>query len=174
MFLVLSGCSTPPEVVKSVIEANEKIAAVPTFSGKCSAGCEFNYTDPRDRKVVQMPTNGWDFGKSLVGSGERVLSTTAPWITTGLIVRDAIKNSGHNTTYTNSGEGSSVGAGTTSTDRSVDSNDRIFTDNTDNTDNTQDIDNTNNSNQNNRTADPTIVYPTVVNPVVVNPVVVTP
>lgn len=117
--LALTGCATDPQTTQAVIAAHQAQAARPTLALKCPAGgCEFEYTDPRDRQALRLPTNGWD---ALTSVGNNV-TNLVPIIVTGRIATagfDALKGSGGNQSSavntTNTGAVSTVGSTSTST-----------------------------------------------------------
>jgi len=117
--MLLSACATDPSTVKTLVEAQQAANARPTLALKCPAGgCEFEYTDPRDRAQLKMPTNGWDAVTSLGNN----ITSLVPIIVTGRIATagfDALKNSGGvtttTTTSTTTGATSVVGDSTSMT-----------------------------------------------------------
>lgn len=117
--LLLSACATDPATVKTLVDAQQAANSRPTLALKCPAGgCEFEYTDPRDRQTLKMPTNGWDAVTSLGNN----ITSLVPIIVTGRIATagfDALRNSGGTQTtttvgpVTNTGPVSTTGATTT-------------------------------------------------------------
>lgn len=111
--LALSGCATHPDTERAMLAAHAAQEARPTLSLKCPAGgCEFSYTDPRDRQQIKLPTNGWD---ALVSIGHNVTSVV-PILVTGRVALggfEALKNSGGVQTSTTTN--TTTGAVTTST-----------------------------------------------------------
>ncbi len=109
--LLLSACATDPATVQTLVAAQQASNARPTLALECPAGgCKFEYTDPRDRQSLKMPTNGWD---AMTSIGNNVAGLV-PILVTGQIAVsgfNALKGSGAvNTTNTNT-----TGAVTTST-----------------------------------------------------------
>jgi len=116
VFFALAGCATPEAIVAKAVDAQIAQMAKPTFSVELSdAGAvkKIEYHDPRDRQGIQLPTNGWDFAKSVVGSAERVTLGAAPWAAVGTVAVKGLLNSGHNSQSSNvaSGAGASAGGG---------------------------------------------------------------
>lgn len=117
LVLLLSACATDPVTVKTLVDAQQAANARPTLALMCPAGgCALEYTDPRDRAQIKMPTNGWD---AVMSVGNNVTSLV-PIIVTGRIATagfDALKGSGgtQTTTTTTVGATTSTGAVTTTT-----------------------------------------------------------
>lgn len=111
VLLLTAGCATDPLVAQSVTDANAKLAKVPTLTISCTAGCEASYTDPRDRRQIAMPTNGYDVALGVVKAGENVLTGAVPYVAGAVVLKNAFDSSGHNSTISNSasGAGSSTG-----------------------------------------------------------------
>lgn len=115
--LAMTGCATDPATVQTLVDAHKEATSKPTISLKCPAGsCEFEYTDPRDRAQLKLPTNGWD---ALTAIGNNVTSVI-PVIAMGGVAMGgfkALQNSGGssvNTTTTNT-TGATSSATTTNT-----------------------------------------------------------
>ncbi len=111
ILFLTAGCATDPLVAQSVTDANAKLAKVPTLTISCTAGCEASYTDPRDRRQIAMPTNGYDVALGVVRAGENVLTGAVPFVAGAVVLKEAFDNSGRNTNISNSagGAGSSTG-----------------------------------------------------------------
>ena len=109
--LSLSACATDPTTVQTLVAAQQASNARPTLALECPAGsCKFEYTDPRDRQQLKMPTNGWD---AMTSIGNNITSVV-PLLVTGQIAIsgfNALKSSGAITNTT--GAVSTVGATTT-------------------------------------------------------------
>lgn len=149
--LAIVGCATDPASIAALADAQARINAQPTMTIKCASGCEANYTDPRDRGQIALPTNGWDALKSTVQTGAAVITGVAPWAAVGAVAVRGMKSAGGNDNSVTSNqigpESQNTTTTTTQTDNSsVDSHDA--------------------------TATPTVVNqpaPVVVHPVVVGP-----
>lgn len=114
MAICLAGCATDPATVKTLVDAQHAANARPTLSIRCPQGCEAEYTDPRDRVSLQMPTNGWDAIKSV----SRDMAGLVPIIVTGRIATagfDALRNSGGTQTTNTTTTGAVTNTGPVST-----------------------------------------------------------
>jgi hypothetical protein len=158
--LFLAGCATDPATMKLAIDAHQ--SQRPTLRVTCPAGgCEVEYTDPRDKGQIKLPTNGWDFANNVVSTtGSIVQGAVVPAAFAFTAARgfDALKGSGQVTTTTTSTNNATtttlsgtgvIGSGT--------HNPTTTTNNTTTTD------------SHDATATPVVVNPVVVNPVVVRP-----
>jgi hypothetical protein len=173
---LLAGCSTQPAAIQAMAEAQAKMAQVRTLEAECTGPCKINFTDPRDRQTVRMPTNGWDAMASITGSVERIVTGAVLPAATVAIVREVRRageggNTSNTTTTTNtaSGDGSATGgSGAYHTEQiGPDSNNTTTTSG----------DTTTTTDSHDATATPTVVNqppPIVVRPEVVNPVIWTP
>jgi hypothetical protein len=100
--LSLAGCATSNEQMKMAIEAQQNVK--PTIEMTCpQGGCKLVYTDPRDRQMVKLPTNGWDFANKVTDTVGSVVATAvvpAAFAITAAKGFDALKGSGAVTTTT--------------------------------------------------------------------------
>lgn len=99
--VVLTGCATSPETMRTVIDAQTK--ARPTLAVTCpNGGCSVEYTDPRDRGL-RLPTNGWDVaGKMVDVSGSLIQGAIVPLAMGNMAIHGfkALQGSGAVTTTT--------------------------------------------------------------------------
>lgn len=82
---LLTGCATDPATVQTLVAAQQAANARPTLALECPAGgCKFEYTDPRDRQQLRMPTNGWVFVPDDMRA--TLPHGAVQWLTFGLLV----------------------------------------------------------------------------------------
>ncbi len=100
--LLASGCATSPEMLTAAIAAQSP--ARPTLTMTCPAGgCSLEYTDPRDRNQVKLPTNGYDAMVAVTGQITGLASAAVvPGAMAHVAVRgfNALKGSGMTMTTT--------------------------------------------------------------------------
>lgn len=103
--LLASGCATSPEMLTAAIAAQPP--ARPTLTASCPGGCSFEYTDPRDRNQIKLPTNGYD---ALVAVSSHVTGLASAAVVPGAMAHVAVRGF-------NALKGSGMTMTTTMTDR---------------------------------------------------------
>ncbi len=99
--LLLAGCATDPASIEHLAKAHAEAAKVQTFTLKCSGPCEANYTDPRDRPQLALPTNGWDAMRGISKDLTGLAAGVAPWYAIGIVATEGLKKAGGNNSSTN-------------------------------------------------------------------------
>ncbi len=115
--VLMSGCATDPASIEHLAKAHAEAAKVQTFTLKCSGPCEANYTDPRDRPQLALPTNGWDALRGVSKDLTGLAAGVAPWYAVGTVAVEGIKRAGGNNSSVNTSSDShdTVSTATTST-----------------------------------------------------------
>lgn len=122
--LMMAGCGTDPAVAEAVGRAHSDAAKVRTIEAECSGPCKINYTDPRDRPQMALPTNGWDALRGISKDLTGLASGVAPWVAAGTVAVEGLKRAGGNdssvstttTTTSNTTDDHSTATTTTNTD----------------------------------------------------------
>lgn len=100
--LLAGGCATSDEHMRMAIAAQQNVK--PTLKVTCPAGgCEVEYTDPRERGQIKLPTNGYDVLNTAINTGASVFQAAivpAAFAITATRGFDALKGSGAVTTTT--------------------------------------------------------------------------
>ena len=98
--LALGGCATSDEQMRMAIAAQQNVK--PTLKVTCPAGgCEVEYTDPRDKGNIKLPTNGWDAFNNVVSTTGAVLQGAVVPVAMGVMAvkgMEAMKGHGQTTT----------------------------------------------------------------------------
>jgi hypothetical protein len=112
LIVVLAGCETNPVSIEAMSKAYAEAAKIRTFEADCTGPCKINYTDPRDRPTLALPTNGWDALRGVSKDLTGLAAGVAPWYAVGRVAIEGIKGAG--------GNDSSTTTSTTSTTTSTD------------------------------------------------------
>ena len=163
--LLLAGCATTDEQMRMAIAAQQNVK--PTLKVTCPAGgCEVEYTDPRERHAIKLPTNGWDFAGKVtdtVGGLVNAAIVPAAFAYTAAKGFDALKGSGAVTTNTNTATTTSTSNQSTATSTTTTlSGTGVIGDGTNSIPTTSTS--TTTTTDNSSTATPTVVNPVIVRP----------